>query len=90
MMLERSVAHYKAELAVGPEDSDTFADPYGVPRPLGRGTSIVFTPHANVKHGIGRVTVRRQDDGKLHIMCDDTALIRPQSSNTFTVEAADR
>lgn len=33
----------RAKLAAGPEDSDTFADPYAsVPRPLGKGTTIRF------------------------------------------------
>lgn len=43
--LESDVRHYRARLAAGPEDSDTFADPYsdGARRPLGKGTLIEFT-----------------------------------------------
>lgn len=40
--LQRNEAAHVALLTAGPEDSDTFADPYGHTRPLGRGTTIVF------------------------------------------------
>ncbi len=85
-LLERSVAYHKAELAVGPEGSDTFADPYGTPRPLGRGTTIVFTGGDPTSPSPpDRVTVRRQDDGSLYVMCAESAVVLPASNNTFVI-----
>lgn len=41
--LARDLADAKNRLAAGPEDSDTFADPYSsTPRPLGKGTTVRF------------------------------------------------
>jgi hypothetical protein len=41
--LERDLADARARLAAGPDDSDTFADPYSdASRPLGRGTMVRF------------------------------------------------
>lgn len=41
-VLERQVTALTADLAVGPAESDTFADPHGTPRPLGRATLVRF------------------------------------------------
>ncbi len=41
--LERDLADARAKLSAGPEDSNTFADPYGAaPRPLGNDSTIRF------------------------------------------------
>lgn len=41
--LQRDLDYANERLAEGPEDSDTFADPYATPpRPLGTGTMIQF------------------------------------------------
>jgi hypothetical protein len=60
--LEREVADLRRTLAEGPEDSDTFADPYSdSPRPLGSGTSVQFV-------------IACRDDGSPRTMskCDST------------------
>lgn len=41
--LRADVEHYKAKLAIGPEDSRVFADPYSdAARPLGNSTTVAF------------------------------------------------
>ncbi len=89
--LERNVERLQAKLAEGPSDSDTFAGPYGTPRPLGRGTSIVFTGGGLAStSSTDRVTVRRQGDGSLYVMCDESAVVLPRASNAFVVVAERR
>ncbi len=42
-VLRRNVSHLEAELAIGPDESDTFIDPYTRDRtPLGKGVRIVL------------------------------------------------
>lgn len=74
--LERDVAHYKAKLSAGPEDSNTFADPYGTPRPLGRDTSIEF----RVGEFPRRFRARLQGE-ELVVDGGDGVLVQPWATN---------
>jgi hypothetical protein len=77
--LDREVAYLKGKLAVGPEDSDTFADPFAsAPRPLGRGTRIRFTPKDAER---AHFDVTLQDDGSLEVHADYMLAVIPQASN---------
>lgn len=81
--LTRDLEYERARLAVGPEDSDTFADPYNhTPRPLGRGTSIQFV----LEEGRGktihvRTTQRHDGTVRLDVVGGDMIIVHPQSGN---------
>jgi len=60
--LERDLAAERRKLSAGPENSDTFADPYAsAPRPLGRHTRIQFVGERDEFH------VHIDDDGELTV-----------------------
>lgn len=88
--LERDLAAARARLAAGPEDSDTFADPYSTDavRPLGQGPLVRFG-------GPGfdcTFDVTWQDDG-IAIQGNSgwprEMVIRPQASNTVRLYFAE-
>lgn len=84
-VLEADLADARSRLAAGPEDSDTFADPYrDVPRPLGRGTMIRF---GDVEGGAFHVNF---EDGQLRIQFSSLRsrglVVLPESSNSVRVE----
>ena len=88
--LENDNMHYLDKLNAGPEDSDTFADPYSATRrPLGAGTSIEF------RLGDKAVRVHTAREGVtglpyLTINGGDYLEIRPQAANSFEVRAVRR
>ena len=82
--LTQDLAAANAKLSVGPEDSDTFADPYSdsARRPLGRGTLIQF----GVERG-ERMLVR-WEDGKLQVSSDGMGLaVQPRAANSVDIVA---
>lgn len=80
--LERDLEHAQARLAEGPENSNTFADPYAdSPRPLGEGTLIEY----RFGESWGEKFSVRLEGDKLYVMGGSTLSIYPQSSNTFRV-----
>lgn len=83
--LERDLEHFQAKLREGPEDSNTFADPYGdAPRPLGASPVIEF------RVGNGRFRVAVEADrgvfGRISVNGDQPVSIKPGASNSFEVE----
>lgn len=87
--LERNLAHAHAKLAVGPEDSDTFLEPYGTPklRPLGDGVSVRFTLGTK-RYGIyvdARTDVSPRAEKRLVLMGGTGLVIKPVSSNIVYV-----
>lgn len=79
-----------AELTVGPEDSDTFAEPYAEePLPLGRRAHVRFNG-ATTTEGSFDVQMK---DGDLHILVNgtmDDAAIMPQSNNVIRIRRIPR
>lgn len=80
--LENDLASANRKLAEGPEDSDTFADPYSdTPRPLGKGTSVEFRLGPEIADKI-HVRIER---GKVNVYGGDYLRIYPQASNVINV-----
>lgn len=78
--LEQDNETYKAKLSAGPEDSDTFADPYDTERPLGRGTRIRF---GRSREGF---TVYLDKDGELQVSSNWASVhIKPRAANALSV-----
>jgi hypothetical protein len=82
------VAEGARRQAIGPEDSDTFANPHAknvpgsAPTPLGRGELIRFEVDPDkYKH----FDVRLQD-GTLRVSASDGFAVFPQSSNVILVK----
>ena len=88
--LKRNEEHYLKKLNAGPEDSDTFADPYASgKRPLGRGTLIEFVLGQN-KHGRDqsvRVRTEQLRDGTvlLNVSGSDGLTVYPRASNSIEI-----
>jgi len=84
--LENDLAYAKERLTAGPENSNTFADPYGDPRPLGEGTAIEFhLGGADDRHK--RIRVRITERGWLDINGGDMLIVRPNASNSIEVKS---
>jgi len=77
--LRRNNADLKARIALGPEDSDTFAHPTAeTPTPLGRGAQVQFGP---AEHNF-KV---EYEDGELKIYTSSGRLLTlPESTNVVT------
>lgn len=89
--LERDVEHLRATLAVGPEDSDTFCDPYLDQRPLGRGQTIRFVLDRRADHRPDVYIDAKLDaeGGCVAIRCADGSLaITPTHANEILVRVA--
>lgn len=89
-LLERNLAYAREKLAEGPEDSDTFADPYSeTPRPLGQGTLVQFG--ASKHEGTWKVHV---EEGQLSVnfqaLGNYDMVIVPVSSNLVRLEGRPR
>ena len=92
--LRRDLADAKERLAAGPENSNTFADPYLDKKPLGTDTTVEFRLASG---GKVRVRIARDRGGTkeyvdvMHVGRHACELaIRPSSSNTFEVIEVDR
>jgi hypothetical protein len=90
--LTRNEAHYAAKLRAGPEDSDTFADPYSdsARRPLGRGTTIEFVLGQDRFGRDKRINVRTeaQHDGTvvLDVSGSNSRIaVLPRASNSIEI-----
>lgn len=82
--LERNLAHAEAKLAEGPEDSDTFADPYAnAPRPLGKGTRIEFVADAERRD---RFHAHLTEDGILEVSGGSSLQIQPHAANVVRIK----
>lgn len=96
--LERNLAYAQAKLATGPEDSNTFADPYygTVPRPLGQDSTIEFRLDSyDDKRHHDQVIQARVDRSRhpephsyLYVNGGDSLLVEPQSSNVVRIRLA--
>lgn len=85
--LRRNEEHHVATLTAGPEDSDTFADPYIHPRPLGRGTVIEFRLGDGWENRF-RATIVRQNNGDPALAVSNGGMgiaVLPDASNSITV-----
>jgi hypothetical protein len=81
--LRRDLAHAHAKLEAGPEDSDTFADPYLHPRPLGKGESVEFRLNPQRKV---RVRIAQTHRGpELDINADSGLSIEPVAANAIRI-----
>jgi hypothetical protein len=81
--LERDLADARAKLAAGPEESDTFADVYGAPRPLGKSPVIRFTPDPEHPHLYVDAYV---DRGSVYVRGSEGLAIRPWAGNVIKVK----
>jgi hypothetical protein len=82
--LDREVAHLRETLATGPEDSDTFADPYSdSPRPLGRGTAVEFqlTGDRPGQKALAKMGADNSGRRFLEVHGGDSMIVRPVASN---------
>jgi hypothetical protein len=82
--LQRNESSYIARLSAGPEDSDTFADPYSdARRPLGKGTSIEFDLDGTKV----RVRLDRTHDGTPYLDVNgvDGLAVYPRASNSVMI-----
>ena len=83
--LERDLEYAEQRLTAGPEDSNTFADPYAeASRPLGRDVSVEFRTGPTRSE---RVIVRVNKD-KVNIHGGNSLRIFPSSSNVIEVQPA--
>lgn len=88
--LQRNEEHYVAQLAAGPEDSDTFADPYSeARRPLGRGTTIQFVLGQN-KYGHDmkiQARLEQKSDGSMLLDINAGGLLQvfPRAANSIEI-----
>lgn len=81
--LERDLATAYEKLTAGPEDSNTFADPYGeAERPLGDSPNIVFK--WGDRH-TERITVRLEGES-LSIQGGDQIMVHPRASNSVYIK----
>lgn len=81
--LERNNAYLKAVLAEGPEDSDTFADPYSdSPRPLGKRTMIRFDVGDSSRE---HFDVRLEGD-VLEVYGGSALMLRPHAANVVKLK----
>ena len=90
--LQNQVKNLKAELSTGPEDSDTFANPYlDHARPLGRGTRVRF---GGLDHTEANWDVHLRSDGQLEVVGGGSYLedmvIQPRSTNMVLFRYAER
>jgi hypothetical protein len=88
--LERDLAHAQNKLTAGPEDSNTFADPYAdAPRPLGKGAIIEFSLGER-----SRIRTRIEHDHKgnayVEVNGDDLLTVEPRSGNAIRIRLVDR
>jgi len=84
---ERDIAYLQGKLAAGPENSDTFADPYseGAMRPLGRGTTVEFRINPQSKI---RCRVMNTHRGPVLDVNGDVGIyIEPTASNAIRIRA---
>ena len=90
--LERDIAFYQERLAEGPENSDTFAEPYATPpRPLGRETTVELRLGDNGE----AIHVRTERDTRgrrsVYVYGSNMHLsVQPLSSNTLRIVASER
>ena len=83
--LERDLAYARAKLAAGPEDSNTFAEPYGAaPRPLGTGTLIRFQLGDPEDWG-GYIDAHIEGD-RLVVHSGHSLSVKPWASNVIHVK----
>lgn len=89
--LTRDVEHLSAKLSAGPENSNTFADPYSdSKRPLGLDTAVEFVLDQKRWDGRGsRIRVALQD-GVLNVNGDDQLLVMPRAANTLLIGFRER
>lgn len=89
--LRRDLEHERERLAQGPEDSDTFADPYSdTPRPLGRKAHIEF--RFAEREGV-QCYIDHDHNGKPFLYVYGTGIylaVEPSSANTLRIRSADR
>ena len=82
-VLEQNLARAHAKLNAGPDDSDTFADPYGeAQRPLGTGTRIDFV----LRPGTGGSFHVNLVDGRLRVHGGDAVHVLPRAANAIEIE----
>jgi len=80
--LRRDLADARERLGVGPEGSNTFAEPYSdTPRPLGTDTTVQFTTRDGTKFRV------RVEGDTLDVNADSYVAIEPRASNDFRVGA---
>ena len=90
--LERDVEHFQATLSVGPDDSNTFADPYSsAPRPLGHGTTIEFvmTDGTRIRVRAERNSVSGAYD-RIDVNGGDTIAVLPRAANSVEIQVQRR
>lgn len=81
--LTRDLEDARSQLRAGPEDSDTFADPYSsAPRPLGKGPTIdfVFGEHW------GEQFQARLEGKVLRVNGGNSIAVLPRASNLVEIE----
>lgn len=85
--LQRDVKWYKDKLEAGPDNSDTFADPYGrAVRPLGKGPRIAFVGLPGDRQTIiARLDRDTDNEPYLEIRGLNSLQIQPRASNVVHI-----
>ena len=90
--LNQDLAYYRSKLQVGPDDSNTFADPYSdARRPLGHDTTIEFvlTNGHKIRARLDRNSVNGLYD-RLYVSGDDGIAVFPNASNSVEIQSIRR
>lgn len=87
-VLEMRLREANERLSIGPEDSDTFADPYEhqTTKPLGTGALIRFALDGLPAKDCRQHLDARLQDGLLLIRGSDSIRLFPQSSNVVQIQ----
>lgn len=100
-VLENRVQHLESKLNEGPEESDTFADPYGTfapgdnqpsGRPLGEGTIVRFWLGDDRRYKYVDVSAKVTGRGKHYVNVhggEGALSVRPSSSNVVEITVTD-
>lgn len=84
-LLEQNLAYARARLAAGPDDSNTFADPYGdPPRPLGTDVQVQWRLYNGV-YTVGCHVEAAEGDASLEVMTSRLLSVEPVSGNLVRI-----
>ncbi len=89
--LNANVEYWKARATVGPENSDTFLDPYGdPPTPLGKRPVVEFHLGPDRFNDRIRVNVEAGGRGELYVAGGTTLKITPWATNVVKISTEKR
>lgn len=82
-VLQRDISYLNSKLAAGPENSNTFADPYSsAPRPLGDSPTVEFVVGPDKLRD--RIRVRVEGD-EIDVNGSTIMTVRPRAGNSVRI-----